>query len=136
MSPMRLADEQAVQMSPAAPAPQREIQRQGGVAYEQRLLSSDHNPNLRARRAQDCVEIVVGDRCFAAFKCRMGSNQTKQSGAIIRACFTNDDRQGSYSPVAKAKPSSSHPVMPPAMIFTGRPSSAVDRRAKLTPSEG
>lgn len=126
-------DEQAVQMSPAAPAPQREIERKGGVADEHRLFLSNHNLDLRARRAQDCVENVLGDRCFAAFKCRMGSNQAKQCGAIIRDCFTNGDQQGSYSPVAKAKPSSSHPVMPPVMIFTGLPSSASRSAPRAAP---
>jgi hypothetical protein len=44
------------------------------------------------------------------------------------------DRQGhSTTPLAKSKPSSSQPAIPPAMIFTGRPRSARRRAPRAAP---
>lgn len=132
-TPRAVADEQAVEVSEAACGPEGKIKCKRGIANQFAAFFGHQQVGRRLPCVQKRYEIVLAEMRSRLFERRMLPDQIQQRCGVRQACAPDHRIRHAVSSEARSKPSSSHPVTPPAMILTGRPNSASRNAPRAAP---
>ncbi len=103
--------------------PDGSVEGDGRVAHEIALTLGDEEADRLTRAKDEGFELTLRQCRDAPFERGMRPDQVVEARHILLRGLV-DGAAHSAASVANSNPSSSHPVIPPAIIFTGRPSSA------------
>lgn len=132
LSTMGFGYEETVEMRVAPRSPNGPVEGDGRVARKIALMLGDEEADRLTRAKDEGFELTLRQCRRAAFERGMCPDQVVESWYVFLRGLA-DGAAHSAASVVSSNPSSSHPVIPPAMIFTGRPSSARRKAPRAAP---
>ena len=116
--------EEAIEMAVAPRSPERPVESHRGIAQENTLSFRYQQSDWRGIASDDRLQVGNRQGCGRSSQRQRASGPAREVGPHRRTRRPDDKGQAGASLPASSKPSSNQPVIPPVMIFTGRPSCA------------